>query len=85
MAEHTWKYIEDNAAFLENISLERVVLDVLKIPLHFLSNITLIEELCSKLSKRVCTPVANGLSFFNSVPPPTLLSTIQPTQNIHIA
>ena len=35
MAEHTWKYIEDNAAFLENISLERVVLDVLKIPLHF--------------------------------------------------
>ena len=30
----------------------------------FFSNITLIEELCSKLSKRVCTPVANGLSFF---------------------
>ena len=62
MAEHTWKYTEDNATFLENISLEGVVLDVLKNSsfISFFSNITLIAELCSKLSKRVRTPVAYG-------------------------
>ena len=54
MAEHTWKYIEDNAAFLENISLERVVLDVLKIPLHFFFQILLLLKSYVQSCLNVC-------------------------------
>ena len=53
MAEHTWKYIEDNAAFLENISLERVVLDVLKILFIFFQILLLLES-CVQSCLNVC-------------------------------